>query len=107
MKIRLYPIPTSGQTYYVHYVPTTTTIDDSADVLRGINGWEEWIVWDVAIKCLLKEDRDPRNFMQERDRFFRERLDYALNLRRARPAKVQEVDIHRRDDADWWPWSRW
>lgn len=39
------------------------------DVFDGINGWEEFIILDAAIKCLIKDQAiDPSPLIAERDR---------------------------------------
>lgn len=37
----------------------TQTIDDDTDLYDGQNGWEEYVIVDVAAKCLEKEESDP------------------------------------------------
>lgn len=41
------------------YVPRITLLVDDTDVLDGVNGWEEYIILDAAIKCMIKEESDP------------------------------------------------
>jgi hypothetical protein len=41
------------------YVPTFTKLVTDSDVLDGVNGWEEFIILDAAIKCMVKEESDP------------------------------------------------
>lgn len=41
------------------YVPAITKLVNDADLLDGVNGWEEYIILDAAIKCMVKEESDP------------------------------------------------
>ena len=41
------------------YVPRITLLVNDADTLDGVNGWEEFIILDAAIKCMVKEESDP------------------------------------------------
>jgi hypothetical protein len=52
--LELYPRPSSG-TYLHVYVPVPATLVADDDAVDGTMGWEEYIVIDVAIKCLRKE----------------------------------------------------
>jgi hypothetical protein len=52
--IELAPRVESG-TYRIRYIPMPADLALDADTVDGIAGWEEWIVLDVAIKVLHKE----------------------------------------------------
>jgi hypothetical protein len=52
--ISFIPSPQSVFTVSLNYVPTAPVLAGNAQ-LDGINGWEEWIVLDVAIKALVKD----------------------------------------------------
>lgn len=68
--------PRSSHTVTIAYVPTlvvynsggTAIADLSADTdyVDGVNGWEEWIVLDVAIKVMAKEESDPSLLVMEK-----------------------------------------
>lgn len=44
--------------YRLWYVPKFTQLVLDTDTVDGVNGWEEYIVIDAAIKCLTKEESD-------------------------------------------------
>jgi hypothetical protein len=53
--INFLPTPTAGYNVTVNYVPTAPVLSNpQLDWLNSINGWEEYIVLDVAMKCLVK-----------------------------------------------------
>lgn len=51
-------IPQAGQTLRLFYVPRFTPLSADTDALDGVNGWEEYIVIDAAMKALAKEESD-------------------------------------------------
>lgn len=48
------PAPQSGFTVQLNYVPTAPILSQPDDTIDSINGLEEFIVLDAAIKCLIK-----------------------------------------------------
>ena len=61
--ITLMPVPTSVQSIKVWYIPKPTTLAVDADSFEGINGWEEYIIIDVAIKMRVKEESPVQELM--------------------------------------------
>lgn len=60
------PIPTSGQTVRVWYIPRVTALSaDGTSTVDAITmqGWDEYIVADACIKALAKEESDVSVFM--------------------------------------------
>lgn len=51
-------VPRAGQTLRYFYVPRWTPLVNDTDTVDGVNGWEEYIVADCAIKALAKEEAD-------------------------------------------------
>lgn len=52
------PTPASGQTLQIWYAPRLTAMSSDSDTMDGVSGWEEYVVVDVAIKALIKQERD-------------------------------------------------
>lgn len=50
--------PMGGQTLRVLYVPLPTLPTLDASTIDGVNGWEEYIVIDAAMKAMAKEESD-------------------------------------------------
>lgn len=68
--IEFLPAPKVIFPAFVRYVPTciraTVGTLTSPDVqYDGINGWEEFIIWDVAAKMVIKEERDPGPYLMQ------------------------------------------
>lgn len=52
--ISFIPVPQGAYQVTLNYVPTAPILSDPEDYIDSINGWEEFIVLDAAIKCLTK-----------------------------------------------------
>lgn len=59
-------VPSAGQRARLWYIPRMAELVDDADEMDGVSGWEEYIVCDVAIKALAKEESDPSVFMAQK-----------------------------------------
>lgn len=67
--IWLAPTPTTVETLRLQYVPVLPTIEDSTPTpLDAFNGWEDWVINDVAAKLLAEEETDNTMVSQLRDR---------------------------------------
>jgi hypothetical protein len=65
--LTLYPTPSSGQTYRHLYVPIPAKIAALSDTVDGISGWEEYVVVDAIIKCVMSEEGDAGMWMARRE----------------------------------------
>lgn len=101
-KIHFTPTPRADRTVTIGYVPTLVVtsslngeelsefvVDD--DYIDGINGWEEWITLDVAIKCLKKEESDPSLLIQEQQAIEQEIMADAAQRDQGGPAFVRNT----------------
>lgn len=66
--LMLLPKPPVGQSYVVFHVSSVAKTTADTDLIDGVNGWEQLIVLDVAIKARLKEESSIRDLVAERDR---------------------------------------
>lgn len=62
----LQPLPSGGQSLQVWYVPRLVALVADADTVDGVSGWEEYIVADVCIKAMVKEESDPSGFAAQK-----------------------------------------
>lgn len=53
--------PTSNEVVDVWYQPSFTDLSSDSDTFDGINGWEEWVVIDCAIKCRVREEGETQD----------------------------------------------
>lgn len=51
-------VPMAGQTVRLLYIPRAITLVNDTDTIDGVNGWEEYIVVDAAMKAIDKEESD-------------------------------------------------
>lgn len=56
--IQLYPPPPSGQTYTLIYVPCAADLTSDGQTVDGVQGFEELIVVDAAIKVGIRQETD-------------------------------------------------
>lgn len=58
-EIAFNPVPKSEHTFFVWYVPLPVSITNmAANPFQSFTGWDEYIIVDVAAKCLEKEESD-------------------------------------------------
>ena len=98
-QIKFIPDPTTSGTVTLHYVPeaqrfssgsTSATIVSLAPAIA--NGYEEYVVVDAAIKCLLKEESDVQPHMVYKEQL-RKRLEAAAGNRDAGESyKISDVN---------------
>lgn len=93
----LYPVPSSGQTLEMWYIPLATNLVADGDELNGFNGFEEYIILDAAIKACRKEETDTQDL--ERDRMIiTDRIERMRHNRdaaeKARIIEVEEIDLY-------------
>lgn len=88
---RLILLPETSTGNYFHlYVTLPPLLVNDSDTIDGVNGWEEWIIFDVAIKMVLKEESDPSPLILERNKIQFE-MDAAAEEREyANPSRVAD-----------------
>lgn len=97
--IWLTPIPVAGQQIQIRYVPSFTTLVNDSDTFDGISGWTEYVIIDVAIKALRKEESNPQWLYQAKQDIIKRIQSAAANRDAANPmcvADTQWGDL-------WWP----
>jgi hypothetical protein len=66
-EVVIVPALPTGTIATVYAVPPYADMASGSDTYDGRDGWEEWVVWDSAIKCMVKEETDTREAVFERD----------------------------------------
>ena len=64
--IKFVPQPNSPQQIRVWYAPLCSDLVNDSDTFQGINGWEEYVVVDLCIKMLAKEESDVSVFAAQK-----------------------------------------
>ena len=65
-KVRVVPRATSTSEFRLWYTPSPTPFASDLSSIEVFNGWDEWVVLDVAIKALGKEQSDASHLLMER-----------------------------------------
>jgi len=108
--IDLFPTPTASGTFSIDYIPSYSPNPSGSDPsFDGINGWEDYVVWDVVAQIKDKLEEDPsyalRQLARQQERIKRLRAKRDA----ANPGRVRDV---RRDApwlaprGPWWPLCR-
>lgn len=102
--IELLPKTNAQGTYQLWYVPRITRLADDVDTLDGVNGWEEYIVIDTAIKMLSKEESDIAALLIEK-RAMEDRIEAMANNRDSEPETVTDTNPYAWDiNTRSWDW---
>lgn len=64
-KIHILPKENAPGNYRIWYNPPITTLVNDTDEIDGVNGWEEFIIVDAAIKALAKEESSTTELQKE------------------------------------------
>jgi hypothetical protein len=96
--LRFVPEDQAVGEFRIWYVPKATLMTADSDTIEGVNGWEEMVVIDAAIKCLIKEESDTNQLSLERE-ILRKRIDeLALNRDAGEVQTIQDVSNGYTDD---------
>lgn len=88
--LMIVPIPSSGQTIRIWYVPRSATLINDTDTLDGFSGWEEYIVTDACIKALTKEESDCSVFLAQKAALLQRINEAAENRNIGEPETVSD-----------------
>lgn len=80
----------SGQ-YRIWYTPIPTALSSDSDSFDGINGWEEYVVVDAAIKCLIKEESSTNELMQIKAQLAKRISDMSAKRDSAKPKTITDT----------------
>lgn len=92
-KIQFLGFTGSPMTVRLWFVPTFTKLVAGTDVVDGVNGWEEYIIVDAAIKMMAKEESDPSVLLAQKAQM-RERIENtAANRDAGAPERVTDTSM--------------
>ncbi len=89
------PTPPATAQAQIWYVPALPTLTGSAETFDGVNGWEEYIVIDVAIKMLNKEESDTSVLRKEKEAI-KDRITL-MAATRDQANSFEIIDVYRSD----------
>jgi len=79
-------------TYLLWYIPVYTPLVGLSATVNGMNGWEEYIVVDAAIKMLLKEESSTTALEREKQALLTRIANAASNRDPDQPERVSTVE---------------
>lgn len=90
--IEFAPVPATG-TYEIRYIPRPTVLDDDADIVDGVLGWEEYIVYAGARDVYTKEGNlDAAGSMESGRQRMEDRIKTeAANEEMTQSNRIQDV----------------
>lgn len=89
-EIRFEPDPGTN-TYELHYLQAPQLLTTDGATFDGVAGWEDWVVYTVAIQMMLKEESDPSGLMAERARIEQRINRMAADRDMGRAPRIQDV----------------
>jgi hypothetical protein len=106
--LKFIPIPSIGNSIEVYYIPQPLKLVIAAPAagesltFDAINGWDEWVICDLAAKMLMKQERDSSGLVGLREAA----KNRILTMAPARDAGMPErvVDVSRMNDSFTMPW---
>jgi hypothetical protein len=99
-KLAFTPKPGTGKDTKIWYIPLATELVDDSDTFDGINGYEEYVIVDAAIKMLLKEESDASALYQMKADLSARITQAAANRNAGEPQSVS--DIYAENNWYWW-----
>lgn len=102
-KIKFIPLGTTG-TFRLWYIPSFTKLvvaGDAISLSSSIEGWDEYIICDAAIKCMQKEESDPSILMAQKQALIMRIKNMAANRDADRPQVVTDVRINDWNEDPW------
>lgn len=99
--VEILPLNQAAGNYRLWYVPTYTALSSDTDTIDGVNGFEEYIVVDVCIKALEKEESNTATFERQKKALMT-RIEEMASLRDInQPEKITDVDSGFDFEIDW------
>ena len=90
-KLWLTPVPMSGQTLRLWYIPRAITLTADADEFDGYGGWSEYVIIDAAIKAMVKQELDISALAAQKAAMYQRIESIAENRDAGNPARVTDA----------------
>ena len=98
--ILLVPTPNWTSTLKLWYLPNFTSFSTVTTTFDGVNGWDEFIVADLLVKCAMKEESDPGPFLAQKEAQRKRIIDMCAERDLGEPEKIRDVQRER-------GWASW
>lgn len=93
--------------YRLWYIPRASDLVLDTDTVDGVNGWEDYIVVDAAIKALTKEESDTQVLMMQKESLMKRIEDMAQNRDAGEPERVTDISASGYDNPDVYAGGGW
>lgn len=93
----------STGTYRMWYIPRATDLTTDSDTIDGVNGWEEYVAVDMAIKALQKEESDVSVLMAQKAALKQRIEDLAQNRDAGETERVTDITTGGSDNPLFYP----
>lgn len=93
----LSPAPDGAYNMRVWYIPTATKLVADSDVLADLNQFSDFVIYDAAIKMLIKEESDPTALMAERAKCEKRIVEMGQNRDAGQPESVSDIYAENND----------
>ena len=94
------PVPSGSNQIKIWYIPAATLLTQNTDSFDGINGWEEYVVIDAAIKMRVKEESSIEELLLAKQEMKQRILQASSGRDSTEPARV--VDSESNTFRRWW-----
>ena len=91
--IYFWPPPKWTATVVLEHIPAYTTLVSAGDTFDCENGYEEWIICDVLVKCAAKADDNGEPWERQQAKV-ENRIRAAGDIDHARPKTVSNVNMY-------------
>jgi len=92
--IRFSPTPDGGNAVRLWYVPSAAVLTGSAETLDGVNGFEEYVIVDAAIKMMQKEESDVSVLLAQKAQLQRRIKEMTENRDIGSPDRITDVQYN-------------
>jgi len=89
--IMLNPAPAAGIKVIVWYTPIAPKLHSKSQIIDGINGWEEMIVLEAAIRVFEKQEMDTASFLRQKKIVMERMQEVGQNRDAGTPRKVSDA----------------
>lgn len=93
MNLVLRPMPQGAATVRAWYCPVAPTLANPGDVLDGVDGLEEFVIVDAAIKCAQKEEGDVSVLLAQKQALVARIQAAAKDRDQSEPAAMNDVGM--------------
>lgn len=101
-QMKFVPVPNTNQTVKLWYIPAISRLSQDSDTVDGVNGFEEYIVIDAAMKMRIKEESDIQELVMQKEAMRQRIMSMAANRDAGSPEKVS--DVYKQTPIEFWAW---